>query len=69
MGDMKDLYTEGVTDLNSYNIGVTAGIEQVLEVIRNQMKTNGDVLKRMSGYVAFDLFQRIIRASEESDDE
>jgi hypothetical protein len=43
MGSMKDLYTQGVTDLESYNIGYQAGIQRVIKIMNDYAADSGPV--------------------------
>lgn len=46
MGKMKDLYTDGVTDLESYQLGVEAERERIAQILKHELR---DTYKPIDG--------------------
>jgi hypothetical protein len=48
MGKMKDLYTDGVTDLKSYYLGMEAERERIVAILKHELR---DTYKPINGTI------------------
>jgi hypothetical protein len=62
MGEMKDLYTRGVSDLTSYQVGLVDGKRELLESIARVMEEQQGSLAVLPANVAFSLLITIYTA-------